>query len=92
MSDKAEFLSTVRAAVRRYKSATTGSDADIDPADKQLFDSMEQAEALLELLAQASAQPMTGDNLIMAGDLLNWPGAENWFQRARANIGYKRDI
>lgn len=96
LSAKREFTSTIRAAIERYRKVQNGETTDNTTADGLLFESMEQAQQLLDLLARANSEPMagpaTGPDLLEAGDLLHWPGAEEWFQRARANIEYKRDL
>lgn len=83
--NKRDFISTIKAAIARYKRGESDQ-------DKALFDSKEQAEYIAALIDQAQTELLSDEDRITAGDLLNWPGAESWFQRSASIILYKKEL
>jgi hypothetical protein len=52
---------------------------------KWMFDSQDQVNDLIIMLEQVKKEALTDPDRITAADLLGWPGAEKWFQRADSN-------
>jgi GNAT superfamily N-acetyltransferase len=104
--NKEKFLTIADAAISLFESdIRAGGDGAINRAEivgqdeagmpiygqMPVFDSAEQAIELSELIAMARDEDLeTGT--IRAGDLLNWPGAEDFFAQREASIDYRRSI
>lgn len=87
LRSQTEFIATIQAAINFHKNNNVDGKSDY-------FDSNEQADEVAALLKEASAQAMrvTGPEALTAADLLNWPGAEDWFKRTHSIISYSRKI
>lgn len=85
MRSKIEFLSTIQAAIRKHLAENTNGKS-------QYFDSTEQALQLKELADRAASESLGRTDRLTAGDLLHWPGADKWFQKAYSTIDYRRPI
>jgi hypothetical protein len=77
--DRSRMIETIREALA-------------EPDNTNLFDSDVQKEIIAQLLDKASRQYLAQKDRITAADLLQWPGAERWFQDSNVSINYRRNL
>ena len=80
--DKNKFINEIELAIDTYQN---GHKLD-------MFDSPEQAQIIKELCEAANKEQFDGQNTTLPADLLNWPGAEQYFKDRRLDFYYKRQI
>lgn len=83
---KNEFLATIRAALRAHETLRDGNGRSI------LFDSNQQAEEIKALMEKAGKELLADKDRITANDLLDWPGADKFFQDAFVDLELVRNL
>ena len=73
-NNKQYFIDIIEQAIDRYESNPTRY--------AWMFTGSNQVANILRAIGRANREKLTDENRIIAADLIDWPGAQKWFQKA----------